>query len=178
MTNATKRRGRRGALLFFMAEKRNFDKWEPLIAAALVKKFEGMRLEAYLCPAGIPTIGYGHTRGVQLGTRIDADQADRYLTLDLERTARELRPAVKVPVSHGEFIGLMSFAFNVGAHNAAGSSVVKFLNAGKPEAAARAFLRWNKVSKYETVNGEKVKRLVESKGLTNRRKAEAEAFLS
>lgn len=163
---------------FFMAEKRNFDKWEPLIAAALVKKFEGVSLEAYLCPAGIPTIGFGHTHGVQLGTRIDPDQADRYLTLDLEHTARALRPAVKVPVSRGEFIGLLSFAFNVGAHNAAGSSVVKFLNAGKPEAAARAFLLWNKVSTVETVDGEKVKRLVVSNGLTNRRKAESEAFLS
>lgn len=159
-------------------EKRYFDRWEPLIAAALVKKFEGVSLEAYLCPAGIPTIGFGHTHGVQLGTRIAPDEADRYLTLDLEHTARVLRPAVKVPVSRGEFIGLLSFAFNVGARNAAGSSVVKFLNAGKPEAAARAFLLWNKITKYETVDGEKVKRLVESKGLTNRRKAEAEAFLS
>ena len=159
-------------------EKRYFNQWEPLIATSLVKEFEGLRLEAYLCPAGVPTIGYGHTRGVRLGTRISAEQADRYLTLDLEHTARVLRPAVKVPVSHGEFIGLLSFAFNVGARNAAGSSVVKFLNAGKPEAAARAFLLWNKITKYETLDGEKVKRLVESKGLTNRRKAEAEAFLS
>lgn len=161
-----------------MTEKRSFDCWEPMIAAGLVKEFEGLRLEAYLCPAGVPTIGYGHTRGVQLGTRISAEQADRYLTLDLEHTARVLRPAVKVPISRGQFIGLLSFAFNVGAHNAAGSSVIKFLNAGKPEAAARAFLLWNKITKYETVDGEKVKRLVESKGLTNRRKAEAEAFLS
>lgn len=159
-------------------EKRYFDRWEPLIAAALVKKFEGVSLEAYLCPAGIPTIGFGHTHGVQLGTRIAPDEADRYLTLDLEHTASVLRPAVKVPVSRGQFIGLLSFAFNVGAHNAAGSAVIKFLNAGKPEAAARAFLLWNKITKYETVDGEKVKRLVESKGLTNRRKAEAEAFLS
>ena len=159
-------------------EKRDFSKWEPLIAATLVKEFEGLRLEAYLCPAGVPTIGYGHTAGVRLGTRISAEQADRYLTLDLEHTARVLRPAVKVPVSQGQFIGLLSFAFNVGAHNAAGSSVIKFLNAGKPGAAARAFLLWNKITKYETVDGEKVKRLVESKGLTNRRKAEAEAFLS
>lgn len=161
-----------------MIEKRSFDRWGPMIAAGLVKEFEGLRLEAYLCPAGVPTIGYGHTAGVRLGTRISAEQADRYLTLDLEHTARVLRPAVKVPVSRGEFIGLLSFAFNVGAHNAAGSSVIKFLNAGKPEAAARAFLLWNKITKYETVDGEKVKRLVESKGLTNRRKAEAEAFLS
>ena len=159
-------------------EKRYFDRWEPLIAASLVKEFEGLRLEAYLCSAGVPTIGYGHTAGVRLGTRISAEQADRYLTLDLEHTARVLRPAVKVPVSRGQFIGLLSFAFNVGAHNTAGSSVIKFLNAGKPEAAARAFLLWNKITKYETVDGEKVKRLVESKGLTNRRKAEAEAFLS
>lgn len=52
-------------------EKRDFSKWEPLIAAALVKEFEGLRLEAYLCPAGVPTIGYGHTGGRTPG---DADQ--------------------------------------------------------------------------------------------------------
>lgn len=159
-----------------MTEKRGFDRWEPMIAAGLVKEFEGLRLEAYLCPAGVPTIGYGHTRGVQPGTRISAEQADQLLTVDLERFARELRPSIKVPVSRGEFIALLSFTFNVGVANAAGSSVVKFLNAGKPEAAARAFLLWNKIKKTEVVNGEKVTCYVVSEGLERRRQAEAKAF--
>lgn len=157
-------------------EKRYFDRWEPLIAAALVKKFEGCRLEAYRCPAGVPTIGYGHTVGVRLGTRITEEKADQLLTLDLEHFARELRPSIKVPVSRGQFIALLSFAFNVGVANAADSSVVKYLNAGKPEAAARSFALWNKIKKTEVVNGEKVTRYVVSSGLERRRKAEAEAF--
>lgn len=157
-------------------EKRYFDRWEPLIAAALVKKFEGCRLEAYRCPAGIPTIGYGHTAGVRLGTRITEEKADQLLTVDLEHFARELRPSIKVPVSRGQFIALLSFTFNVGVANAANSSVVKYLNAGKPEAAARSFALWNKIKKTEVVNGEKVTRYVVSSGLERRRKAEAEVF--
>lgn len=147
-------------------EKRDFSKWEPLIAAALVKEFEGLRLEAYLCPAGVPTIGYGHTAGVRLGTRISAEQADQLLTVDLERVRLQLAPAVKVPVTRGQFIALLSFTFNVGVANAVDSSVVKYLNAGKFEAAAREFSRWV----YS-----KGKRLP---GLERRRAREAEVFSS
>ena len=96
-------------------EKRSFDRWEPMIAAGLVKEFEGLRLEAYLCPAGVPTIGYGHTRGVRLGTKISAEQADQLLTVDLERVRLQLMQSVKVPVSEGQFKALLSFAYNFGA---------------------------------------------------------------
>ena len=123
-------------------EKRSFDRWEPMIAAGLVKELEGLRLEAYLCPAGVPTIGYGHTRGVRLGTKISAEQADQLLTVDLERVRLQLMQSVKVPVSEGQFKALLSFAFNVGAAAVKDSTLLKYLNAGKFEAAQREFSRW------------------------------------
>lgn len=147
-------------------EKRYFDRWEPLIAAGLVKEFEGLRLEAYLCPAGVPTIGYGHTAGVRLGTRISAEQADQLLTVDLERVRLQLMQSVKVPVSEGQFKALLSFAFNAGAAAVKDSTLLKYLNAGKFEAAAQEFSRWVYV---------RGKRLP---GLARRRTREAAVFAS
>lgn len=151
-----------------MTEKRSFDRWEPMIAAGLVKEFEGLRLEAYLCPAGVPTIGYGHTAGVRLGTRVSAEQADQLLTVDLERVRLQLQllQSVKVPVSEGQFKALLSFAYNVGVAAVKDSTLLKYLNAGKFEAAAREFSRWV----YS-----KGKRLP---GLERRRAREAEVFSS
>lgn len=147
-------------------EKRYFDRWEPLIAASLVKELEGLRLEAYLCPAGVPTIGYGHTRGVKLGTRISAEQADQLLTVDLERVRLQLMQSVKVPVSEGQFKALLSFAYNFGAAAVKDSTLLKYVNAGKFEAAEREFSRWV-YSKGERLPG-----------LERRRKREAEVFAS
>ena len=45
----------------------------------IIKKWEGLRLEAYLCPAGVPTIGWGHTKGVKLGDKITLEQAEDFL---------------------------------------------------------------------------------------------------
>ncbi len=147
-------------------EKRAFDKWEPLIAASLVKEFEGLRLEAYLCPAGIPTIGYGHTGGVRLGERITKEQADQLLTKDLTKIALALKAAVKVPVTEGQYRALMSFAYNVGAKAARDSTMLKYLNQGSVDAAGREFGRWI------YANGRRLE------GLVNRRKRETEVFLS
>ena len=145
-------------------EKRDFSKWEPLIAASLVKEVEGLRLEAYLCPAGVPTIGYGHTRGVRLGTRISVEQANQLLTVDLERVRLQLMQSVKVPVSEGQFKALLSFAFNVGAAAVKDSTLLKYLNAGKFEAAAQEFSRWVYVKGKKSV------------GLERRRAREAAVF--
>ena len=147
-------------------EKRAFDKWEPLIAASLVKEFEGLRLEAYLCPAGIPTIGYGHTGGVHLGERITKEQADQLLTKDLTKVALALKASIKVPVTEGQYRALMSFAYNVGAKVARDSTMLKYLNQGKVESAVAEFPRW------VFANGRRLE------GLANRRKREAEVFVS
>ena len=151
----------------FMQEKREFRKWEALIAAPLIKEFEGLRLEAYRCPAGVLTIGWGHTGSdVEFGTRITAHQADQLLTLDMEKIKKQLIPAIKIAVTAGQFEALISLAFNVGAGAVIRSKLLSKLNAGHPEEAIKEFDDWNRC------NG-KV-----SAGLTRRRKAEAKVFAS
>lgn len=149
-----------------MSDAREFSKWEPMLAASLVKEFEGLELTAYRCPAGVLTIGYGHTKDVNPGERISSHQADVMLTSDLELTALRLRNAVRVPVTLGQFKAILSFAFNVGAGACRDSTLLRLLNAGDADGAAQQFARWVRV------NGEI------SKGLVNRRKREAEVFRS
>ena len=49
----------------------------------IIKKYEGLRLKAYLCPAGIPTIGYGHTKGVVLGQVCTKEEAEEWMKSQL-----------------------------------------------------------------------------------------------
>ncbi len=56
----------------------------------LIKKYEGCRLDAYKCPAGVWTIGYGHTGDVQPGQQITQAQADAILIVDLERFEKKV----------------------------------------------------------------------------------------
>ena len=164
-------------------EKRAFDKWEPLIAASLVKEFEGLRLEAYLCPAGIPTIGYGHTGGVRLGERITKEHADQLLTKDLTKIALALKAFVKVPVTGGQYRALLSLAFNVGDVARTCPKLLKALNSGDVEGAAREFLDVGMMKKRnaqgEIVRDEQGRPVyIQSAGLARRRKREAEVFAS
>lgn len=149
-----------------MSDKREFSKWEPMLASALVKEFEGLALSAYKCPAGVWTIGYGHTGDVHGGERVSIHQADAILTSDLEATALRLRQAVKVPVTQGQFKALLSFAFNVGANACKGSTLLEKLNAGDEGGAAVEFTRW------VYAGGKKLP------GLVKRRAREAEVFRS
>lgn len=151
-----------------MRETRVFDKWEPIIAAPTVKRFEGFRSAAYLCPAGVPTIGYGHTRGVRIGEKISEQEADRLLSSDLERFHRQIKNAVKVPITRGQYIAIMDFAFNLGATNFLSSTLLKLINNGCPSEAAKQFGYWV----YITSNG--VKKV--SSGLAKRRAYEAKLF--
>ena len=135
----------------------------------LIKAFEGLRLEAYLCPAGIPTIGYGSTEGVKMGDRITEERAEALLREDLDRFERAV--SAKCPLSSdNEFGAMVSLAFNIGIAGFNKSSVARFHNAGEPSKAADAFLMWNKA----TVGGRKVV----LKGLTRRRQAERALYLS
>ena len=115
----------------------------------LVKQFEGCKLTAYVCPAGVLTIGYGSTgQHVKAGMKIDGAQANALLLKDLER------------------FEAVSFAFNLGLGNLEKSTLLKLHNAGKHTEAADQFKRWNKA-------GGKV-----LAGLTRRREAEAALYLS
>lgn len=79
----------------------------------LLKEFEGLRLEAYRCPAGVWTIGYGHTAGVKPGDFIDVDEAERLLWEDVRPVMAEV-DAMGVELSFNQRRALVSFVFNVG----------------------------------------------------------------
>lgn len=127
----------------------------------LVKQFEGLRLKAYKCPAGVWTIGYGHTgKDVEKGMVITEAQAEALLVSDLSKFADGVRRRVKVPLNSNQFSALVSLAFNIGLGAFGKSTLLRKLNAGNYDAAPAQILRWNKV-------GDK-----ELRGLTRRREAE------
>ena len=132
----------------------------------LIKHYEGCKLKAYLCPAGVLTIGYGHTKNVKRGDVISQQQADEVLVADLKEFENAVNDMVLVPLTENLRGELISFAFNVGIHALKKSTLLKKLNAKDYQGAANEFLRWNKAGGKEL------------KGLTLRRQAERELFLS
>lgn len=132
----------------------------------LVKQMEGCRLKSYADSVGVPTIGYGHTKGVKLGQTISSEQATQFLKYDLQEAERGVEKLVKVPISENEFAALVSFTFNLGVGSLAKSTLLRLLNSGDKVAAARQFVLWNRA-------GGKV-----LSGLTRRRIAEKDLFLT
>ena len=128
----------------------------------LIKRFEGLYLKAYFCPAGVLTIGYGHTRGVKPGEEINELQAEIYLKEDVEACEIQLN-YLTLPINQHQFDALCSFIFNLGIGNFMQSTLLKKLKAGD-KTAADEILRWDK-------SGGKV-----LPGLTARRKAEYDLF--
>lgn len=112
---------------------------------ALIKRFEGCKLDAYLCPAGRWTIGYGHTGDVKPGHRITQHQADVILAFDLERFEEAVAHALRgVSVTENQFSACVALAFNIGPTAFVNSSVCKRILRGDTTGAANAFLLWNK----------------------------------
>ena len=91
----------------------------------LIKKFEGLRLEAYLCPAGVWTIGYGHTKGVKKGDKITEETANMLLELDLNDFIVGVQKLLKKNINNNQFSALVSFAFNLGLANLKSSTLLK-----------------------------------------------------
>lgn len=132
----------------------------------LIQQFEGLRLRAYLDSAGVPTIGYGSTRGVQMGDEITETDALALLAADCDRFEDAVRELVNVRLNQNEFDALVSFSFNVGAAALRDSTLLRKLNAGEDrEEVADEFLRW------VYAGGKKLR------GLERRRKAERDLFL-
>lgn len=143
----------------------------------LVKEFEGLhkkrsdgKIQAYIDPVGVPTIGWGHTKGVMMGQVITVAEAEQLLKEDMEESESFVTKLVTVTINDNEFSALVSFVFNTGVTAFRNSTLLKLLNQGNKEGAADQFLRWNK----GTVNG----KLVVLEGLSRRRKAERKLFLS
>jgi len=134
-------------------------------ALELIRQFEGLRLAAYKCPAGVPTIGYGTTKGVKMGMTVTKDEAERLLQADVYPFSQQINKLVKVKLNQNQFDALVSFVYNVGAGAFAESTMLKLINQSLLDDAANQFVRWNKA------NGEVLP------GLTRRRMAERDLFL-
>lgn len=135
-------------------------------AKDLIKQFEGCRLEAYKCSAGVPTIGYGHTAGVKMGDRITQQRADELFDEDFAKFEREVRKlTAKVQLSNTQAGALTSFAFNLGVGALKDSTLLKRVLANPSDPDIRnQFMRWI------NAGGKPLE------GLKRRRKAEADLY--
>lgn len=136
----------------------------------LIKEFEGFSSVAYLCPAKIPTIGYGNTfyangTKVKLGEQISKTNALELLELVVNKDfADKIFPLIKVKVSQNQFDAMVSLAYNIGVGNFSKSTLLKKVNSGDFDGASNEFLKWNKSGGKELL------------GLTRRRKREHDLF--
>lgn len=108
----------------------------------LIKSFESLQLKAYLCPAKVWTIGYGHTVGVKPGDVITKDQAECFLKADLVRFEQDIKKVVRVPLTQGQFDAIASFTFNCGSRALSTSTLLRKLNQKDFDGAADEFERW------------------------------------
>lgn len=115
-------------------------------ASSLCRRFEGLRLRAYLCAAGVPSVGYGtvhYPDGVAVrltDPAITAEQAEAYLQHDLELARRQVL-ALCPAVTGGQLEALTSFVYNLGAGRLRASTLRKRVNAGDPS-AHEEFHKW------------------------------------
>ena len=90
-------------------------------AINLIKRFESLRLEAYLCPAGVRTIGWGHTEGVQPGQRITVETRKLWQQ-DIDQVEKDLARTIAVPLTQGQYDALVSFVLQPEGRRAAASA--------------------------------------------------------
>ena len=139
----------------------------------LIRKFEGFYAKPYLCPAGIPTIGYGATyypngkRVTLQDAAITEQQAEEMLVSMLKTYEQSVDSFTRDDINQNQFDALVSFAYNLGAKNLQGSTLLKKVNANPNDVAIKLeFLKWNKAA------GKVLS------GLTKRRQEEADLYFS
>lgn len=133
----------------------------------LIKKYEGCKLKAYLCPAGVPTIGYGNTfyedgKKVKIGDSINQEMADDLLFNLLPKFEKIVLSKVKVPINQNQFDALVSHTWNTGGSN----TLFNLINKIVPSAEIKTWF----TTKYITANGKVLN------GLVKRRKEECELY--
>lgn len=139
---------------------------------ALIKRFESFRASPYLCPAGVPTIGFGSTRyadGTPIkltDSAITEQQAEGILAVAIREYEAAVMRYAQYPLKQCQFDALVSFAYNCGTQNLRTSTLLKYVNMGNITAAADEFNKW------VNSNGKRLS------GLVKRRAAERALFLS
>ena len=135
-----------------------------------LKSKEGLKLNAYLCPASKWTIGYGNTfyeNGIKVkrGDRITKERAEQLFLNILNQFGKEVKSLIKVKLNDNQFSALVSFAYNVGIGNLSKSTMLRLVNENpENQLIKNEFMKWNK-------GGGKV-----LNGLTIRRKKESEIY--
>lgn len=138
----------------------------------LVKVFEGCKLSAYKCPAGIWTIGYGNTayengKAVKEGDKITLERAEQLLEIILIKFIQQVGEVVKSEINQNQKDALTDFAYNCGVGNLKSSTLLKKVNKNPKDPTIKdEFLKWNK-SNGKVLNG-----------LTKRRQAESNLYFS
>ena len=135
---------------------------------ALIKEFEGCRLQSYRCSAGVWTIGYGHTgKDIKEGMTITQQQADDWLMVDCNRVLQMLRDTLRVPIRQNQLDALVSLGFNIGTEALHKSTLMSLVNRNPDDLnIPEQFDRW-------VYAGGKV-----VNGLVRRRKAEAKLYIT
>ncbi|KZZ74690.1 muraminidase [Oleiphilus sp. HI0132] len=131
----------------------------------LIKRFEGFSSSVYICPAGYPTIGYGHlVRSGESFTEITETDAEELLRKDVESAERAVLRLVNVPLTDGQFDALVSFAFNLGSGAFQRSTLRRKVNRQAHAEVPAQLMRW------VWAGGRKLN------GLVNRRRSEAARY--
>ena len=142
------------------------------IGFQIIKTFEGFRSSPYRCSAGVPTIGFGSTRGFDNRPipmdmeSIDENEAEDLLRRDIKKAERSVERLIKVELNENEFSALCSFVYNLGSGNLQSSTLRAKLNRGDRDGAADEFPKWRRAA------GKILK------GLVLRRASERKLFLS
>lgn len=109
----------------------------------LIKRFEGFSSTVYICPAGYPTIGYGHlVRSSESFTEITETEAEELLRKDVESGERAVLRLVNVPLTDGQFDALVSFTFNLGAGAFQRSTLRRKVNRQNHAEVPEQLMRW------------------------------------
>jgi len=132
----------------------------------LIKKFEGCKLKSYKCPAGVWTIGYGHTEDVKEGDIVSPQEADKLLRADVFKFEEYVADNVMVNLTQNQFDALVAWTFNLGVGNLRNSTMLKKLNNADYTSVPFEMKRWNKAA-GKTLDG-----------LVRRRQAESLLFES
>lgn len=132
----------------------------------ILKQFEGFRNKAYLDSVGVPTIAWGHTKGVKLGMECDEEQGEKWLKEDIEPLENYLNTISELD-TQGKFDACIDFCYNLGIGNFKSSTLLKKIkNKASDDEICKQFRRW------VYAGGKKLT------GLVRRREAECELWIS
>lgn len=127
----------------------------------MIKRYEGFRFKAYKCPAGVWTIGYGHTKGVKRGDYTTHPSAERMLLQDISEIEEQLSKLITTELSQNQWDAIVSFVYNIGVGAFSRSTLLRRLNAGEFEKCSTEIQKWV-YCKGVVVEGLKRRRIAEA----------------